>query len=71
MIKIINNLEFFKIRNKSVAAYFTSRIEQTRSFLQGGIIDPPLSTQMIHEFSINNIDSEAYKIMFREAFNWH
>ncbi|CAG8602606.1 22993_t:CDS:2 [Gigaspora margarita] len=56
--------KFFKIRNKPVAA----RIEQIRSFLQGGIIDPPLSTQMIHKFSINNIDSEAYKIMFHEAF---
>ena len=63
------DLEFFKIRNLAIAPYVTSRIDQTRAYLQNGTNNPPFSIEMSQLFSQNNHENwEDFIPIFSEAF---
>src|SRR6266540_4072713 len=62
------DLEFFKIRNLAIAPFVTSRIEQTRAFLQNGTNNPPYSVEMIQLLSHNNQNYEYLTPIFFEVF---
>src|SRR6266540_5919841 len=62
------DLKFFKIRNLAIASFVTSRIEQTRVFLQNETNNPPYSIEMIQLLSHNNQNYEYLTPIFSEAF---
>ena len=62
------DLEFFKIRNLAIASFITSRIKQTRVFLQNEINNPPYSIEMTQLLSHNNQNYEYLTPIFSEAF---
>src|SRR6266540_2800473 len=62
------DLEFFKIRNLAIASFITSRIKQTRVFLQNGINNPPYSVEMTQLLSHNNQNYEYLTPIFSEVF---
>src|SRR6266498_4403148 len=62
------DLEFFKIRNLAIAPFVTSRIEQTRAFLQNGINNLPYSVEITQLLSHNNQNYEYLTPIFFEAF---
>ncbi len=62
------DLEFFKISNLAIAPFVTSRIEQTRAFLQNRTNNPPYSVEMTQLLSHNNQNYEYLTPIFSEAF---
>jgi len=62
------DLEFFKIRNLAITPFVTSRIEQTRAFLQNGTNNPPYSVKMTQLLSHNNQNYEYLTPIFFKAF---
>jgi len=48
---LIQDLEFFKIRDKAIAPYIFLHIENTKNLLKAGIENPPLNQSMI-EFTM-------------------
>ena len=61
-------MEFFKIRNKPLAASVANRIDQTQATLEYGANDPPISSEIIAKCNYHNINPSIYKPYFKEAY---
>ena len=68
LFRLINDLEFFKVRNKAIAPFVYSRITNLQAFLSLGKRNPLISNEIIQVLSevINNID--PYIPLFAKAF---
>ena len=61
-------MEFFKIRNKPLAAFVTNRVNQTQATLEYGANDPPISSEIVAKCNYYNIDPSVYKPYFKQAY---
>jgi hAT family C-terminal dimerisation region len=65
---LVNDLEFFKIRNKAIAPFVYSRIVSLQAFLSSGRRTPPISNEIDRILVEANCDEESYATLFSEAF---
>jgi hypothetical protein len=65
--QIINDLEFFKIRNLPVAPFVANRLEQLESFLLYNLQDPYINQEIDNPFSSNVIHPSCVDV-FKETF---
>ena len=65
---MVNDLEFFKIRNKAIALFVYSRIVSLQAFLSSGRRTPPISNEIDRILVEANCDEESYSTLFSEAF---
>ena len=65
---MINDLEFFKIRNKAIAPFVYSRITYLQAFLSSGRRNPPISNEIDQILDETNYDKEQFMSLFSEAF---
>ena len=64
-IQFVADLEFFKIRNKPLAAFVTNRINQTQAALEYGANNPLLSSEIIDSQRVNPNGLKPY---FKQAY---
>ncbi|CAJ0625625.1 4167_t:CDS:2 [Entrophospora sp. SA101] len=65
---LINDLEFFKIRNKPVAPYVATHLEVTNAMLLSGCSQPPLNNGVLGLINDYYLDLDYYIAIFKEAF---
>jgi hypothetical protein len=68
LYSIVDDLEFFKIRNKPIAPFVTQRLVHLEAALQSGVIQPPFNDQMNAKFQEKNFDLSAYVAIFQEVY---
>jgi len=61
-------LEFFKIRNKPLAAFVTNRINQTQAALEYGANNPLLSSEIIDKCNSQRVNPNGLKPYFKQAY---
>ena len=61
-------MEFFKIRNKPLAAFVTNRINQTQAALEYGANNPLLSSEIIDKCNSQRVNSNELKPYFKQAY---
>lgn len=61
-------MEFFKIRNKPLAAFVANRVNQTQAALEYGANDPLISSEIITKCNYNNVDPLEFKPHFKQAY---
>ena len=66
--RLVNDIEFFKIRDKPLAPFLATRLELTRARLFSGVEIPPKSNEMIKLCEDFNIDLTIHDSFFKEAF---
>src|SRR6185437_9315113 len=66
--RLVNDIEFFKIRDKPLAPFLATRLESTRARLFSGVEIPPKSNEMIILCEDFNIDLTIHDSFFKEAF---
>jgi len=65
---LINDLEFFKIRNKAIAPFVYSRLISLQAFLSSGRRTPPISNEINQILVEANYDEESFATLFSQAF---
>ena len=65
---MINDLEFFKIRNKAIAPFVYSRLISLQAFLSSGRRTPPISNEIDRILVEVNYDKESFATLFSRAF---
>ena len=65
---MVNDLEFFKIRNKAVAPFVYSRIVNLQAFLSSGRRTPPISNEIDRILVETNCDEGSFATLFSQAF---
>ncbi len=68
LFRLVNDLEFFKIRNKAIAPFVYSRIINLQAFLSSGRRHPPVSNDIEQILDGTNYDSEPFISLFSRAF---
>ena len=68
LFRLVNDLEFFKIRNKAVAPYVYSRIINLQAFLSSGRRNPPVSNEIEQILDESNYNRESFISLFSRAF---
>ncbi|GES87407.1 CGG triplet repeat-binding protein 1 [Rhizophagus clarus] len=66
--RLINDLEFFKIRNKAIAPFVYSRIVFLQAFLSSGTRNPPISNEIFQLLNEENQDIASFVSLFSRAF---
>lgn len=66
---MVNDLEFFKIRNKAIAPFVYSRIVSLQAFLSSGRRNPPISCEMDRILDEENCSKESFITLFSQAFS--
>ncbi|GBC23160.2 hypothetical protein GLOIN_2v1761741 [Rhizophagus irregularis DAOM 181602=DAOM 197198] len=66
--RLINDLEFFKIRNKAIAPFVYSRIVSLQAFLSSGTRNPPISNEIFQLLNEENQDIASFVSLFSRAF---
>ncbi|CAB4411643.1 unnamed protein product [Rhizophagus irregularis] len=66
--RLINDLEFFKIRNKAIAPFVYSRIVSLQAFLLSGTRNPPISNEIFQLLNEENQDIASFVSLFSRAF---
>lgn len=61
-------MEFFKIRNKPLAAFVANRINQTQAALEYGANDPSILPEIIAKCNSCNVNPSAYTPYFKQAY---
>ena len=61
-------MEFFKIRNKPLAAFVTNRINQTQAALEYGAYNPLLSSEIIDKCNSQRVNPNGLKPYFKQAY---
>ncbi|GBC43827.2 transcription factor E2F6 isoform X1 [Rhizophagus irregularis DAOM 181602=DAOM 197198] len=67
--RLVNDLEFFKIRNKAIAPFVYSRIVSLQAFLSSGRSTPPISNELDQILAEANCDEESFAMIFSQAFS--
>jgi len=65
---LINDLEFFKIRNKAIAPFVYSRIVSLQAFLSSGRRNPPISNEIEQTLEETNYEKGQFISLFSKAF---
>jgi len=68
LFRLVNDLEFFKIRNKAIAPFVYSRIISLQAFLLSGRRNPPVSNEIEQILDETNYDRESFIELFSNAF---
>ncbi|GET02357.1 transcription factor E2F6 isoform X2 [Rhizophagus clarus] len=66
--RLINDLEFFKIRNKAIAPFVYLRIVSLQAFLSSGTRNPPISNEIFQLLNEENQDIASFVSLFSRAF---
>jgi len=61
-------LEFFKIRNKPLAAFVANRVNQTQAALEYGASNPLISSEIIAKCNYHGVDPNEFKPHFKQAY---
>ena len=67
--RLVNDLEFFKIRNKAIAPFVYSRIVGLQAFLSSGRRNPPISSEIDQILDEENFSKESFVTLFSQAFS--
>ena len=65
---MVNDLEFFKVRNKAIAPFVYSRVMSLQAFLSSGRRNPPISNEMEQIFDGANYNKRPLIEIFSRAF---
>ena len=65
---MVNDLEFFKIRNKAIAPFVYSRIVSLQAFLSSGRRNPPISNEIEQTLEETNYEKGQFISLFSKAF---
>jgi len=65
---LVNDLEFFKVRNKAIAPFVYSRVMSLQAFLSSGRRNPPISNEMEQIFDGANYNKRPLIEIFSRAF---
>lgn len=65
---MVNDLEFFKIRNKAIAPFVYSRILNLQAFFSSGRRNPPISNEIEQLLDETNYDRNSFISLFSKAF---
>ena len=65
---MVNDLEFFKVRNKAIAPFVYSRVMSLQAFLSSGRRNPPISNEMEQIFNGANYNKRPLIEIFSRAF---
>ena len=68
LFRLVNDLEFFKIRNKAIAPFVYSRIISLQAFLSSGRRNPPVSNEIEQILNEENYERRPFVELFSEAF---
>ena len=68
LFRLVNDLEFFKIRNKAIAPFVYSRIISLQAFLSSGRRNPPVSNEIEQILNEENYERRLFVELFSEAF---
>ncbi|GBB87825.1 hypothetical protein RclHR1_14310002 [Rhizophagus clarus] len=66
--RLINDLEFYKIRNKAIAPFVYSQIVSLQAFLSSGTRNPPISNEIFQLLNEENQDIASFVSLFSRAF---
>lgn len=69
IFRLVNDLEFFKIRNKAIAPFVYSRIVSLQAFLSSGRRNPPISSEIDQILDEENCSKESFVTLFSQAFS--
>ena len=65
---MVNDLKFFKVRNKAIAPFVYSRVMSLQAFLSSGRRNPPISNEMEQIFDGANYNKRPLIEIFSRAF---
>ena len=68
LFRLVNDLEFFKVRNKAIAPFVYSRVMSLQAFLSSGRRNPPISNEMEQIFDGANYNKRPLIEIFSRAF---
>jgi hypothetical protein len=68
LFRLINDLEFFKIRNKAIAPFVYSRVINLQAFLSSGRTNPPISNEINQIFDEIDYETKPFISLFSKAF---
>ena len=68
LFRLVNDLEFFKIRNKAIAPFVYSRVLTLQAFLSSGRRNPPISNEIDQLLEESNYDKGSCISLFSKAF---
>ncbi|GBC02652.1 hypothetical protein RclHR1_04730013 [Rhizophagus clarus] len=65
---IVDDYEYFRIKNKPIAPFVARRLARLEATLQYGCTHSPFNDELKIKFSASNIDPKLYIMIFQEAF---
>ncbi len=68
LFRLINDLEFFKIRNKAIAPFVYSRVINLQAFLSSESRNLPVSNEIKQILDETNYNQEPFIELFSRAF---